>query len=463
MMLRSWIYAMEHDERESEPDRDRTVTNGAEETTADDHKAIIENQENFQQRPTGTAVLTDFLHDKLRWIIYFYVQQNSSFFYYWTCVVAAGILYNMFAMVIFIFDDVQQGYFTLCRSENDFWLSEDDTNAFGFSYYKVFDPRFPTCDTYFDKNCWFPENAEGVLDLREERPKYMQQMYQYWENKYTLLSMGNFSREYSMTIYWSSLTITKCGQQPWPSTSPQNALEIFDTLIGVLVFATIIGSVGNVVTQMSKNVNDFREMMDGIKFYMKYRGVQSAIQERVLNCFLYLNTHNQLYDEKEIISVLPPRFQASIAANLHAETLSKVALFHKYVYILHQDDVTRLLQEYPDERLRLLENARRTLHSRGLLQTTGLGEMLSESTDDFEEDGVLDLLSVDEQLIRLDSIILNIDHELGQMIQSFTHTSGFFKKRVTCLEETFNFNKKRIRNDLYNGILKTDYQQQMFL
>lgn len=28
------------------------------------------------------------------------------------------------------------------------------------------------------------------------------------------------------------------------------------------------------------------------------------------------------------------------------------------VYVLHQDDVTRLLQEYPEERLRLLENGR---------------------------------------------------------------------------------------------------------
>ena len=44
--------------------------------------------------------------------------------------------------------------------------------------------------------------------------------------------MGNFSREYSMSMYWSSLTITTCGQQPYPSTSAQNMLEVVDTLIG---------------------------------------------------------------------------------------------------------------------------------------------------------------------------------------------------------------------------------------
>lgn len=101
--------------------------------------------------------------------------------------------------------------------------------------------------------------------------------------------MGNFSREYSMSMYWSSLTITTCGQQPYPSSSPQNLLEVVDTLIGVLVFATILGGklifadfvdlfkmkiflgVGNVVTQMNQSVYDFRMKMDAIKFYMKYR------------------------------------------------------------------------------------------------------------------------------------------------------------------------------------------------
>lgn len=48
-------------------------------------------------------------------------------------------------------------------------------------------------------------------------------------------------------------------------------LEVIDTLIGVLVFATIIGGVGSVVTQMNVDVYDFRQKMDGIKFYMKYR------------------------------------------------------------------------------------------------------------------------------------------------------------------------------------------------
>ncbi|UMM31089.1 hypothetical protein L5515_012708, partial [Caenorhabditis briggsae] len=411
MMLRTWISAMEHDERESEPERDRTTTN-AEPTT--ENGDILPAPPVFVPRLSGWTQTKEYLKDKWLQLRYFYVTENSTFFYYWSALITIGIIYNMCAMVIFIFDDIHLGYFkqwlyinmffdvcyildcligsrlafnyegnevrdtskmlknykksaraiydVICLVPSDFvlffwsqysivrgfrmikiyrlyefiiltqrrtdwphfmkilflttacgilfhWnacvyflfslfegLTEDDTNAFGFSYYKVFDPRFPSCDALYDESCWYPEDEE-VLDIRDERPKYMHQMYQFWKDKYDIFSMGNFSREYSMTLYWSSLTITKCGQQPWPSSSPQNALEIFDTLIGVLVFATIIGGVGSVVTQMSQNVNTFREMMDGIKFYMNYRGVQWQIQERVLNCFLYLNSHNQLYEE----------------------------------------------------------------------------------------------------------------------------------------------------------------------
>ncbi|KAE9412080.1 hypothetical protein Angca_008719, partial [Angiostrongylus cantonensis] len=46
-----------------------------------------------------------------RRLIYFYVSPSGLFYYYWTCIVSLGLLYNMLAMVIFIFDDVCIGYF----------------------------------------------------------------------------------------------------------------------------------------------------------------------------------------------------------------------------------------------------------------------------------------------------------------------------------------------------------------
>jgi hypothetical protein len=63
---------------------------------------------------------------------------------------------------------------------------------------------------------------------------------------------SNFSKQYTLSIYWSSLTLTTRGQQPWPTDTTHNLLEIFDTIVGILVFAVIVGSVGNVVSRKRK-------------------------------------------------------------------------------------------------------------------------------------------------------------------------------------------------------------------
>uniref|UniRef100_A0A1I7WUZ2 Decapping nuclease n=1 Tax=Heterorhabditis bacteriophora TaxID=37862 RepID=A0A1I7WUZ2_HETBA len=100
--------------------------------------------------------------------------------------------------------------------EKTIWLlsrkKEDDPNAFGFSYYKVFDPRVPTCSVLRDDQCMYKEDYT-VLDIKKDRQTYMRKMYEHWQGKFIQWDLGNFSREYSMSIYWSALTITTCGQQ----------------------------------------------------------------------------------------------------------------------------------------------------------------------------------------------------------------------------------------------------------
>ncbi|EYC11117.1 hypothetical protein Y032_0052g2232 [Ancylostoma ceylanicum] len=649
MILRNWMMsAQEHEEDRSSNINDSLVF---EPPPREDNVPILAAPEEiFETEITGFEIFKAKVAEWSRRLVFFYVSPSGHFCYYWTCAVSLGLLYNMLAMVIFIFDDVYIGYFyywlylnlffdciflldiliqsrttyTFDGSEvknvkmtsknyyrsyriyldvlalvptdfflifystislvrairlfkayrlNDFidktqkrtsfphgskiallmtacyiifhWnacvyflfslaegLSEDDTGAFGFSYYKVFDPRFPTCSVFNDKNCQFQENFT-LLDIDDHRPKYMQEMYAFWEGKFVKWDMGNFSREYSMSIYWSALTITTCGQQPYPSSSPQNMLEVIDTLIGVLVFATIIGGVGSVVTQMNEDVYEFRQKMDGIKFYMKYRMVTPAIQERVISCVTYMHSQHQLNDEKELLYVLPPRLQGQIAVNLHMETLKKVELFkqcsagflyevvlrikqqiyspndylfragerakemfivkrgtlrvideesstpaltltdgatfgelsviliagnqlgdrravslrsegYSDVYILNQDDVSAILQEYPTDRDILISNAREMLRSRDLLS-----EAAVESTDQ-----PLSMLSLEEQLLRMRNQIGDLDSQLNNMYASFNNLSTDMKRRLTAVERIFTQNRRQIKLDCMRGKFK---------
>lgn len=74
-----------------------------------------------------------------------------------------------------------------------------------------------------------------------------------------------------LSMYWSSLTLTTSGQQPYPTLSAHILLEVFDTIVGMLIFAVIVGSVGNVVATINKDKTEFQNLMDGLKFYMNYR------------------------------------------------------------------------------------------------------------------------------------------------------------------------------------------------
>lgn len=82
--------------------------------------------------------------------------------------------------------------------------------------------------------------------------------------------------------------------------------------VGVLVFAVIVGSVGNVVRNfvLKKKIENFsvstmnrsraehQQLNDGIKFYMNYRQVSDTMQKRVLDCIHYMHRHAQIQDEQ---------------------------------------------------------------------------------------------------------------------------------------------------------------------
>ena len=48
-----------------------------------------------------------------------------------------------------------------------------------------------------------------------------------------------------------------------------------DFLVGVLIFATIVGNIGSMITNMNASRAEFRNKMDAIKQYMSFRKVKS--------------------------------------------------------------------------------------------------------------------------------------------------------------------------------------------
>ena len=135
------------------------------------------------------------------------------------------------------------------------------------------------------------------------------------------------SRMYIYSFYWSTLTLTTIGETPKPDKDIEYIFVIIDFVFGVLIFATIVGNVGSMITNMNAAKSEFQQRMDRVKRYMKMRHVSEELEKRVIKWFDYVWGNRQTLDEEEILQKLPDRLRAEIAIYVHLETLKQVSLF----------------------------------------------------------------------------------------------------------------------------------------
>ncbi|XP_037543602.1 cyclic nucleotide gated channel subunit alpha 2b [Nematolebias whitei] len=138
---------------------------------------------------------------------------------------------------------------------------------------------------------------------------------------------ASLSRSYVYCLYWSTLTLTTIGEMPAPVRDEEYLFVVFDFLVGVLIFATIVGNVGSMIANMNATRAEFQARIDAIKHYMHFRKVSRELETRVIKWFDYLWTNKKAVDEQEVLKNLPNKLRAEIAINVHLETLKKVRIF----------------------------------------------------------------------------------------------------------------------------------------
>ncbi|XP_037663155.1 cyclic nucleotide-gated cation channel alpha-3 isoform X2 [Choloepus didactylus] len=138
---------------------------------------------------------------------------------------------------------------------------------------------------------------------------------------------GRLSRKYIYSLYWSTLTLTTIGETPAPVKDEEYLFVVVDFLVGILIFATIVGNVGAMISNMNASRTEFQAKIDAIKQYMRFRKVTKDLESRVIRWFDYLWANKKTVDEKEVLKSLPDKLRAEIAINVHLDTLKKVRIF----------------------------------------------------------------------------------------------------------------------------------------
>ncbi|XP_046391238.1 uncharacterized protein LOC124159459 [Ischnura elegans] len=138
------------------------------------------------------------------------------------------------------------------------------------------------------------------------------------------------SHQYIYSFYWSTLTLTTIGETPPPETELEHVFVALDFLAGVLIFATIVGNVGTMVSGAGAARMAFRAKCDSVKRYLTLRKVSKDLEDRVIRWFDYVWASRQaLMDEEEgrVLSALPPHLRSEIALHVHLDTLRQVRIF----------------------------------------------------------------------------------------------------------------------------------------
>ena len=115
---------------------------------------------------------------------------------------------------------------------------------------------------------------------------------------------------------------------------------------GILIFATIIGSLGTMMSSQNQSSRHrvpegakpsfdhcflgqhVREKMDEIKRYMKFRSVDRKLEAKVIKWLDYLYTNRQVLSEEMVLnSDLSVELCKDLAVKVHLESLQQVKLF----------------------------------------------------------------------------------------------------------------------------------------
>ncbi|KAM9804492.1 cyclic nucleotide-gated channel alpha-4 [Neosynchiropus ocellatus] len=153
---------------------------------------------------------------------------------------------------------------------------------------------------------------------------------------------ASMRRQYFYCFWFSAQIFTTVGDTPLPKREEEYLFMIADLLIAVLVFASIVGNVGNVITSLRDRDNVFFPNHELVKAYLRSHHISKELRQRIDNWYQHLHINKKIIRENEILQQLPVHLRTEIAVSVHLPTLSKVTIFQSCEKSLLEELVLKL-------------------------------------------------------------------------------------------------------------------------
>uniref|UniRef100_A0A183BQ14 Cyclic nucleotide-binding domain-containing protein n=1 Tax=Globodera pallida TaxID=36090 RepID=A0A183BQ14_GLOPA len=158
-------------------------------------------------------------------------------------------------------------------------------------------------------------------------------------NKWVYNNEGN---AYIRCFYFTAAVATSTGNNPMPTNVVEYLYMTFSWMMGVFVFALLLGQIRDIVSNANKNNEEFRTNMDKALYECKRLDLPEHLTARVRSWFLYTWERQRTLEEKKLVEKLPLKLQTDLALSVHYNTLGKVKLFQDADRAFLRDLVLRL-------------------------------------------------------------------------------------------------------------------------